>query len=115
MKKTTKNFHRNFKDLVPIQKKANIHQKAIAMEEKIIAHILHRVKEERKKNFKNELEEGKKLTFLQIRRLNTMLKREYVNHIVKEDDKVKEYIEEKENKILEHHDNVNAFIYDLED
>ena len=44
-----------------------------------------------------------------------MLKGEFVNHIVKEDDQVRDYIKEKDNQILEHHDNVNAFLYDLED
>ena len=55
------------------------------------------------------------MTFLEIRRLNTMLKKDYVNFIMKEDDNVKHYIEDKEAQILEKHDDVNHFIYDLED
>lgn len=44
-----------------------------------------------------------------------MLKREYVDHIVREDDNIRDYIKDKDNQILEHHDNVNEFLYDLED
>ena len=55
------------------------------------------------------------MSFLEIRRLNTILKKEYINHIVKDDDNIRQYIKEKEGEILEHHDDVNAFIYDLDD
>ena len=108
-------MHGNFIDFVPITKKEQLRKKRNNMEEKIIGHILERVKQERKKIFNKELWEGKNLSFLEIRRLNTMLKREYVDHIVREDDNIRDYIKDKDNQILEHHDNVNEFLYDLED
>ena len=103
------------KDFIPIQKREKIRKKRNVMEDLLVRDILDRVQKERKKNFNKELEEGKKLTFLEIRRLNTILKREYVNHIMEEDDNVRDYIQDKEAQILEKHDNVNAFLYDLED
>ena len=80
------------KDFNPIQKKEKIRMKRNAMEDLLVRDNLDRVQKERKKNFNKELEEGKKLTFLEIRRLNTMLKREYVNHIMEEDDNIRDYI-----------------------
>ena len=80
------------KDFIPIQKKEKIRMKRNVMEDLLVRNILDRVQKERKKNFNKELEEGKKLTFLEIRRLNTMLKREYVNHIMEEDDNIRDYI-----------------------
>ena len=73
------------------------------------------MKAEEIKIFNNELEEGKRLSFLEIRRLNTVFKKEYVKAIVKDDDRATEYITIKQSEIADKHDKVNHAIYALED
>ena len=85
------------------------------MEDAVTKYLLDRVEKEKHKIFNKEIEEGKRLSFNELRRLNTLYKKDYVSHLMKEDDFVREYIEEKENIIMDKHDKVNHAIYDLED
>lgn len=83
--------------------------------DKLGVKLVKKVKAEEIKIFNEELEEGKRLSFLEIRRLNTVFKKEYVKAIVKDDDRATEYITVKQNQIADKHDKVNHAIYALED
>ena len=52
---------------------------------------------------------------MQIRRLDTVFKKEYIKAIVKDDDRATEYLNTKQQEIDEKHDQVNHAIYALED
>ena len=65
--------------------------------DKLGVKLVKKVKAEEIKIFNEELEEGKRLSFLEIRRLNTVFKKEYVKAIVKDDDRATEYITVKQN------------------
>lgn len=83
--------------------------------DKLGVKLVKKVKAEEIKIFNEELEEGKRLSFLEIRRLNTVFKKEYIKAIVKDDDHATEYITIKQNQIADKHDKVNHAIYALED
>ena len=65
--------------------------------DKLGVKLVKKVKAEEIKIFNEELEEGKRLSFLEIRRLNTVFKKEYIKAIVKDDDHATEYITIKQN------------------
>ena len=76
--------------------------------------LIKKVKEEEIKIWNEELESGKRLSYNQLRKLNTVFKKEYVKAIVKDDDRATEYISTKQAEIGDKHDKVNHAIYELE-
>lgn len=60
------------------------------------AKLVDKVKAEEVRIFNDELEGGKRLTYNEIRRLNTVFKKQYVNAITKDDDLAREYIHAKQ-------------------
>lgn len=77
--------------------------------------LIKKVKEEEVKIWNEELESGKRLSYNELRRLNTVFKKEYVKAICKDDDRATEYISIKQGEIRDKHDKVNHAIYELED
>ena len=81
-----------------------------SMLNKVDEALLARVKKEKLRIFNKELEEGKRLSYFEIKELNTMLKGDYVKFIKKEDQIASHYIEAQQERNEEIHDEqLNTF------
>jgi hypothetical protein len=61
------------------------------------------------------LAQGNKLSYQQIRELNTLRKKDYIAQILKEDDEGRQYIKNIESKVIDKHDEVTKLIWEIED
>lgn len=59
--------------------------------------------------------QGNKLSYQQIRELNTLRKKDYIAQILKEDDEGRQYIKNIESKVIDKHDEVTKLIWEIED
>jgi hypothetical protein len=62
------------------------------------------------KNFKEFVEQGNKLNYGQLRRLDTRKKEVYIDHMVKEDENTREYLTGVQNKIFEKYNEIFSMI-----
>ena len=66
-------------------------------------------------NFVSKISNGQRLNIEEINALNTPYKKDYVKMILRDDNDATEYISKKHVSVLNIHDNVNHYIYELED
>ena len=59
-------------------------KKAHTMGQDVQSALLQMVKKQKADNFKDELKRGRNLTVLEIKKLDTTLKREYRDHVLEE-------------------------------
>ena len=100
----TKNLHPNFIDKIPEQRRKNLMKVVESMLNKVDEALIARVKKEKQRIFNKEIEEGKRLSYFEIKELNTMLKGDYVKFIKKEDQIASHYIEAQQERNEEIHD-----------
>ena len=55
-------------------------------------HLVQEVKNEERKNFNQFLESGGKLTYLELRKLNSVYRGDYIKKRLEEDDETQEYV-----------------------
>lgn len=63
----------------------------------------------------SNISNGKRLNVEEIKALNTPFKKDYVKMILRDDNDATEYISKKHVSVVNIHDNVNHYIYALED
>ena len=89
------NKHTNFKDLKPVYDKMK-YGRAVDLARVWVGQLGEKIKVKVKKEeiriWNADLEAGKRLSYLQLRNLNTVFKKEYVKAIMKDDDQATEYI-----------------------
>ena len=90
-KQNSKNFHDNFLDLGPIydQKRYKI---AINLADDWKIKIGDELKSQMRDKFNEYINAGNKLSYEQLRELNSVWKKDYMAMVTKESDEVKEYI-----------------------
>ena len=118
LRSPTKNLHRNFQDLKPIYDMIRYGKgKALAKrwEEQIGKVLLQRVAERKRIHFNEYLNDGGTVKYGELKLLNTILKKDYQDHIIRKHEDVIEYLDVKNQEILKKHDAVNKLIYDIED
>ena len=71
--------------------------------------------EEARKNFQEHIAKGNKLTYEQIKMLNTLHKGDYVKQILKEDDQGMEYLKAVDKKVLEKNNEISQLMWDITD
>jgi uncharacterized phage-like protein YoqJ len=70
---------------------------------------------EARKNFNEFIAKGNRLTYEEIRMLNTIHKKDYIGHVLKEDDRTQEYLHQANQYLIEKHDEVTKLIWDITD
>ena len=88
-------LHKNFKNLTPIydqMKYRRAKDMADAWLDKISVSLLKKVEVEAAKNFGLYVEAGHRLSYGDLRKLNTLKKGAYIKEIIKEDDKTQQYL-----------------------
>lgn len=106
-------LHRNFKNLNPYYDKIKYGKAkylADAWLEQISHSLIKKVEDEAVKNFKEFVEQGNKLNYGQLRRLDTRKKEVYIDHMVKEDENTREYLTGVQNKIFEKYNEIFSMI-----
>lgn len=68
-------------------------KKAYTMGQDVQSSLLQMVKKQKADNFKDELKRGRNLTVLEIKKLDTTLKREYRDHVLEEHDQNSVYLQ----------------------
>ena len=92
---TTRNLHSNWKDLNPIWDQRR-HERAVECSKRYLACIAKKLKEkveiEDIKNFTNFVTDGGKLTYSDIKSLNSKKKNIYTKQLIKECDYSRQYV-----------------------
>ena len=92
-KTMSKNLHPNFRDFVPEIRKNKLDNQKKNIGGRVNKHLLGLIDDKKLQNFNKEILGGKKLSYLEIRGLDSIYKKNYVNHMLNEDDHLKEYIQ----------------------
>ena len=115
---TKSDIHENFLDLKPIYQQMKF-KRAYDLAQhwlKIIGFkLLNMVKEQARKNFRERIESGSRLSYEEIQMLNTLHKGDYIKFMLSEDDKNTKIINEVNQTCLEKHDELSEVIWSIHD
>ena len=114
----TRNLHRNFKDLKPHYDELRYGRaKNLANHwlDQLGKNLKEQVRQEKRKNFIEFIQSGNRLSFKEIQNLGKTLKGDYTSEILKEDDKINEYVAQRLDDALNKHNEISELIWDIVD
>mmetsp|Transcript_42051 Transcript_42051/g.64441 ORF Transcript_42051/g.64441 Transcript_42051/m.64441 type:complete len:234 (-) Transcript_42051:24-725(-) len=117
-KKHTFNLHNNFMNLNPdydVRKYNRAKALASKWEKMIGKYLVDEVTVLARKNFNEFLAQGGKLTYAELKKLNSVWKEDYINHITKTDEQATEYISQVKEKSKQVQHDTNEVIWSMQD
>ena len=66
-------------------------------------HLVNKVEEKMHENFVKEIEQGKRLSYLELRKLNSVYKKDYIVQIMKDSDEAIEYVKNHRVEVQDKH------------
>ena len=111
-------LHNNFKNLNPkYDHLRQLRAKDVARRwlEIIGKNLVSRVREEARKNFNASIAAGKRLSLEDLKLLGTLKKRDYIKHMLKEEDENRRYLGKVQEKINLKHQEINTLMGELND
>ena len=116
--KKTLNLHKNFKNLKPHYDQIKYKKSkdlADAWMSKLSEALIKRVEDEAAKNFEKYVEAGHRLSYKDLRILNTRHKEVYIDQMIKDDDHTKQYLSVVQNKVFDKFNEIFTMIQDISD
>jgi len=98
------NFHEGYLDLKPYydeKKYARAKDLGSLWQSRVANHVKDKASGVARENFKAYIEEGNKMSYRQLRKLNSVWKKDYATHMIKESDQMKEYMKNSINLVQE--------------
>ena len=108
----------NFKDLKPHYDELR-YGRAVNLAnhwlEQLGKNLKEQVRQEKRKNFIEFIQSGNRLSFKEIQNLGKTLKGDYTSEILRDDDKINEYVAQRLDDALNKHNEISELIWDIVD